>query len=212
MIKQQQPELDPEQIANTYKMVVMVAGPDGQPQQAGIPIIQVLEQSAPLQTLESHCSQCAANVRKQPFGCFGAINYPISQTEEEWLLQRLPADAKDPALATLFKFLVDNKVNGSPVDSQRSRREVYESSSPLKRKWPGFFSRKSATSSQILHLMVFMDNLLKPQQTAAIAGMLGYSKSSPTANDTDSVTNDWIWFMTAALNAVELKADFMIDA
>ena len=54
-------------------------------------VVQVmLDLAAQLDPLEQHCAGCPANVSGRPFGCVGAIQYPITAAAERWLLDQLP--------------------------------------------------------------------------------------------------------------------------
>ncbi len=209
-VQQQFPQKTPQQIAQEHKMAVIVAGPDGKAQQAAIPIIQVWQQSAPLDALQPHCQNCPANVFKRPFGCTEAVNYPIARATENWLLERLPADIKNPSLDMLLRFMADTGVDGAAVDAQRGRREIYESSQPLTRQWGGLFRKKIISSSQLLQIMFFAGQRLEPKVNALFCQLLGYTKSENAGSNKGIA--DMRLYMNAALVAVELKANLLFDA
>lgn len=52
---------------------------------------EMLDQAVELDPLAHFCAGCPANMRGVPFGCIGAIQYPISAAAERWLLDRLPS-------------------------------------------------------------------------------------------------------------------------
>src|SRR5512144_1634169 len=62
--------------------------PDGKETVETVMVRDLLEEAALLEPLEIHCENCPANRAKRPFGCFDAINYPISQKAELWLLKQ----------------------------------------------------------------------------------------------------------------------------
>jgi hypothetical protein len=51
---------------------------------------EMLDQAGELEPLAHFCEGCPANARGVPFGCIGAIQYPITAAAERWLLDRLP--------------------------------------------------------------------------------------------------------------------------
>ena len=62
----------------------------------------LIAKRAELDDYEQHCVGCPANRTGEPFGCIGAINYPISQQAEVWLLEQLPSP-DDPLAFLLLK-------------------------------------------------------------------------------------------------------------
>src|SRR5438552_2470233 len=64
---------------------------DGTEETQIVVVQDLLDDAAQLEPLSKHCVDCPANRLRQPFGCFGYINYPISRAAELWLLKQLPA-------------------------------------------------------------------------------------------------------------------------
>lgn len=181
------PGLSAEQIMERWELGVVVRRPDGQQEMKAVPMKQLAEQCRPLGALAPHCKACPASLGRGAFGCVGAVNYPIPGSAEAWLLSRLPDDAKAPGLELLLRFLADFKVDGAPVDSQRGRREVYESPQPLRRKWGGLLSSKTVSSSQMLHLLFHMDSTLEPVVTMLMAKVLDAAREQPAAQEEQGI-------------------------
>ncbi len=76
--------------------------PDGTDETEIIIVQDLLDRAAELETWETHCVGCPANRIGAPFGCVGAINYPISAQAERWLLDQLP-DNNHPLPFMLFQ-------------------------------------------------------------------------------------------------------------
>lgn len=76
--------------------------PNGDEETAVIMVQELLDQAAELEPLIPYCEDCPANVLGRPFGCYGAINYPISSAAEKWLLDQLPSN-RDPILWLLLQ-------------------------------------------------------------------------------------------------------------
>jgi hypothetical protein len=76
--------------------------PDGTDETAIIIVQDLLDRAAELPPWEAHCAGCPANRTGLPFGCVGAINYPISARAEQWLLDQLP-DNDHPLPFILFQ-------------------------------------------------------------------------------------------------------------
>jgi len=64
--------------------------PEGAEETRVIVVQDMLDQAAELDPLAHYCAGCPANVQGVPFGCVGAIQYPISAAAERWLLDQLP--------------------------------------------------------------------------------------------------------------------------
>lgn len=208
------PHLSLQQILE-YKMTVLVMTAQGKQEQRQIPLSQIVAQAAPLEKLSVHCTGCPANLNKSAasFGCTGAIHYPISKKTEEWLVARLPDNVDAPSLSLLFKYLADFDINGAPVDSQRGRREVYELKAPIIRKWGGWLSKKTVSSSQIIHMLVMM-GALEPAQTIIESQLLNFSDIQPAAAGAQEEPGvaQFKSFMASAAFAGKAGSGLFIDA
>ena len=88
-------------------------------------VVQVmLDLAAQLDPLEQHCAGCPANVSGRPFGCVGAIQYPITAAAERWLLDQLP-DIEEPLTWLLLRQGVqDLGYDGEAVRPLRATARV----------------------------------------------------------------------------------------
>jgi hypothetical protein len=87
--------------------------PDGSEESQTVIVQDLLNEANQLDSVAHHCEGCPANRTKRPFGCFGYINYPISQAAELWLLKQLPSE-NDPLVflllsQTMREFKFDNE-------------------------------------------------------------------------------------------------------
>jgi hypothetical protein len=205
-IMQSQPGLPREQVL-AYEMVMPILGPDGVHKQTAVPLSQVMTLVEPLNALAAKCRNCAANLNVLgTFGCISNVNYPLSAEAEEWLVSRLPDDAKDPQLQMLFKYIEDFGIDGKPVDAQRSRRELYVLSKPVERKW-GWLGKQKITSSQVLHLLAYQSRQLDPTLTTLFTHILKLGADKP-AKGVEQVRT----FTRAFAVASQLKAPLFVDA
>lgn len=62
----------------------------GEEENRVVVVQEMLDLAAELDPLAYYCQNCPANVKNTPFGCIGAIEYPISAAAERWLLDQLP--------------------------------------------------------------------------------------------------------------------------
>lgn len=176
------PNFDKSKPESEWSFTTVVLGPDG-PQETEMRVSDLLSEAAPLKELAVHCSNCPVNVRSADFGCGGAIHYPITAKSERWLLSRLPADLATPAGQLLTRAIADFHYDGREVDAARRRKEVYEADKPYRRKWGGFFAKRTITSSQVLQ-MAFGVGSLQAAHARLVAYFLGF------VNDDFNVRND----------------------
>ena len=193
---------------------------NGSQQEQDMRIGDLLKQAEPLQKLQTHCVNCPMNFLKRPFGCGGAIHYPITLNAEKWLMSRLPDDINSPQGKILTSMLHDVGITGKFVDKERSRTEVYESSTALMRKWGGLFFGKRITSSQILELLLGVGNY-ECKYAQIIAWFFGflndtfeYSKNPdnmPLPTDDPAVQEFKAFFMQVT-NAAARQLEVYIDS
>ncbi len=75
----------------------------GEPGDKQLIVVQdLLDHAAVLDDYAEHCASCPANRSRQPFGCMGFIQYPITAQAETWLLERLPVP-DEPLVWLLLK-------------------------------------------------------------------------------------------------------------
>jgi len=181
----------------------------------------LLQESAPLDTLAVHCQGCPANLQKCDFGCGGAIHYPIPAAAEAWLMSRLPDDLNTRVGFLLVGAIADFKYDGAPIDAARSRKELYESPRPVERKWGSLFSKKTRiSSSQILEMLLSVGSY-QAGHAQLVAYLLGYVDDAfapihdpghqPQAGDAPVVA-DFKRFLAAAAFAGTHGLPLLMDA
>jgi hypothetical protein len=99
--------------------------PDGTEETQVIVVQDMLNEVADLEPLAHYCASCPANRTKQPFGCFGYINYPISLAAELWLLKQLPGPDEPLIFLLLSRTMRDFAFNNEQVASMRDRPGVF---------------------------------------------------------------------------------------
>lgn len=214
------PQVDKSKPESEWTFKSVVLGPNG-PQETELRVSDCLAEAAPLEQLASNCSGCARNIRSADFGCGGAIHYPISAQAERWLVSRLPTDLSTQRGQLLTRAIADFNFDGSGIDAVRSRNDLFESKTPVERKWGSFFSKKTRiTSSQILH-MAFGVGSLQSDHAKLIAYFLGFvnddftvghdTASLPQSGDDDRTIELKYFFSVAALAGIS-EVPVLVDA
>lgn len=135
----------------------------------------LLAQRAQLDTVRQACEGCPANRTGRPFGCFGAINYPISMRAEAWLLQQLPFNDEPLLYLMLKKGIEEFGYTGESARALRNQAGVYfESAETLARR----YHEMQVTSDQIFE----MTFLLGPIQPGHAAMLLLFYNAIPRHN------------------------------
>lgn len=116
--------------AITFKVGVM--GPKGMVEEREASVSSLLQHSAALEQHRSSCASCPANRGKRDgFGCYDSINYPIRASTEEWLVRRLPPTLTCTAGYLFGKALVDFQWDGAQAAQMRESRTFFESEEQL---------------------------------------------------------------------------------
>lgn len=149
------PELDEKAIRERLTVQIQVNMPDGLAREMPVKLANIFGMTKELDAWRGACGPCRANVADRPFGCIGKINYPIAAESESWLLTRLPPDPQHPAVAQLFKFVADLNIDGLPVDKGRLNAKIFSLRRPPVRHWGEGAARRTLTSSQVLHMLLF---------------------------------------------------------
>lgn len=210
VFREAEPKVDVETLIRERMVTIAVQSSEGISQETAVPIAQLLSTTAPLRDFEKHCSHCPANVGGQPFGRYGKVNYPIEKATEDWLLARLPANAKDPGLVMLFRLLDDLKIDGAPTDSLRNRPEIFTSSTASERVWKGLFSSKRINSSQIMHMLMFGGHI-GAEQARLYAHVLNLRTDHSDVVASRGISQ-FKTFLRACVSAGNLKANLLIDS
>lgn len=195
-------------------------------QKAEVRIADLLRESEPLAALAEHCTDCPANILRTPFGCGGAISYPISVRGERWLLDRLPDVLPTPRGWALRRALASGAYDGSSVDAQRGRADLFAARQAPEREWPyrkwaGLFGpHVRITSSQILEMMLLLGEARLPHVRLLVYA-LGFIQADgtlcndpgnrPRPDDDQSIFQLKHFFALIAL-AVTCNVPVLIDA
>ena len=101
----------------TIKIKRMKVTPEGQFEET-TSYTDLMARTAPLEAQQKFCEGCPANFLGRPYGCYGALNYPVTAAGEQWLVSRLqPADS--PGGMMLVKAIHDFNYDGAPVRRMR---------------------------------------------------------------------------------------------
>lgn len=142
--------------------------PDGLSEPVEVTYEELLEQAAPLDEHAGHCTNCPANLLKEPYGCVGAINYPIRRAAEEWLIGL--ARPADEAGGFLFlRAIEDFGYDGEPIRRFR-QAGLFELKRGLTKKLgPG----KTVSSDQLFQAVFCIGEPLDPGHCMGVLLWLG---------------------------------------
>lgn len=206
------PHADEETLTAKCTVEIAVKGPDGIAIQTQVTVGQLLEMIAPLSELDGECKGCPANVSGRSFGCIGKVNYPIRKEAEDWLLARLPEDAKDANLALLLKYLADLALDGAPVEAQRANSRMFERKEAAVRKWGSWFGSKAQlSSSQLLHMLAFGGPIV-PEQAELYSRLLGLAKLGSEPGSASNAVEQFKIFLRAVNLAGRLNVQLIVEA
>ncbi|MBX3066693.1 MAG: hypothetical protein KF726_27180 [Anaerolineae bacterium] len=146
--------------------------PDGEEETQVIVIQDLLDEAAGLDQYKPYCPNCPANVLKRPFGCFNAVNYPISQKAELWLLKRLPTP-DEPLVFLLAQQAIQDLQISANISEQiavmRQRAGVYfQSNEVLGRR----YDEMTITTNHIFQLL-FLAESIQPAYAVLLMLLFG---------------------------------------
>lgn len=172
-ILRKNPQLQRDLPESEWVIGINVMGPNG-PAEHTVKIADMLAEAGPLDELSVHCSGCPANLRNTSFGCGGAINYPITEDAERWLIAQLPVDLDGAAGQMLVRAINELQFTGAKIDAARSRKKLYAASKPAVRTWRRSFlsTKTSITSSQVMQMLVGLGDL-QPSHARLVCYFLG---------------------------------------
>ena len=114
MLAQKSEGRDPSTL--TIKRIRMT--PSGQTEEQ-VSYNDLMAQAAPLDERAKSCAGCPANFLGAPYGCYGALPYPVTAAAESWLVDRLQP-AGSPGGVMLLSAIRDFKYNGAPIARMRA--------------------------------------------------------------------------------------------
>lgn len=119
-------------------------------------ISNIISKTSILDTLSPNCVDCTV-ANSQPFGCFGAVSYPISAKCEKWLAEvALDSHKKGEIYSMMLTFILDQKISGAETDEARRQGgtffELKKSIEIILSK--SFFSKKAVNTSQLIDMIL----------------------------------------------------------
>jgi hypothetical protein len=206
----------------TFKIGMM--GAKGIVEEREASVSSLLQHSAALEQHRSACASCPANRgRREGFGCYQTINYPIRASTEEWLVRRLPPTLSCTAGYFFGQALIDFQWNGAQAAEMReSGRTFFESAEQL-----GIdYGEDVVIGSNVVFHMMFHLGHLGAEHAKLLCLFLGVLPHDIDANIL--VTPDWAKaivpippqegpeeqmadFLRACATSAQLGVDLLID-
>jgi hypothetical protein len=186
--------------------------PDGSEETQTIVVQDLLDLAAELTPWEPYCIDCPANRAGGPFGCVGAINYPLSEQAERWLLDQLPDNNHPLPFMLLQGAIREMGYRGESVAPLRAQEGVFlEAPQPLERD----LEAVRVTGDQVFELL-FMSGPIHPAHGSMLLQFFG--GISPDL-DADTImqlaappSQDWIDEHIPFLHVIQRSDDVTILA
>ena len=142
---------------------------DGTEETQVVIVQDLLDNAAQLDPLSKHCVDCPANRTRQPFGCFGYINYPISRAAELWLLKQLPGPQEPLSFLLLNRTMRDFALSGEQVSAMRANTGVFFETD---QRFSKNLEDTQITTDQVFE-MLFLSGSIKPAHAALLLIFFG---------------------------------------
>jgi hypothetical protein len=142
---------------------------DGTEETQVVIVQDLLDDAGQLDPVSHHCAGCPANRIGQPFGCFGYINYPISQAAELWLLKQLPNPEEPLAFLLLNQTMRDFALTGKQVMAMRANPGVFFET---EERFAKNLEDTQITTDQVFE-MLFLSGTIKPAHAALLLIFFG---------------------------------------
>lgn len=142
---------------------------DGTEETQIVVVQDLLDNAAQLDALSKHCVDCPANRLRQPFGCFGYINYPISQGAELWLLKQLPGPQEPLSFLLLNRTMTDFALGAEQVTAMRANPGVFFETGE---RFAKTLEDTQITTDQVFE-MLFLSGTIKPAHAALLLIFFG---------------------------------------
>ncbi len=137
-----------------FEMVRRTA--EGGEEQEVIVVQDLLDAAEELMPWEKYCVGCPANHMGRPFGCIGAINYPLSLAGERWLLDQLPGNDYPLVYLLLQKAIHEQGYHGEAAARLRAQSGVFlESGETPVRSVDGFV----VTGDQVFEMLLLSGHI-----------------------------------------------------
>lgn len=158
------------QVNHSLTLMVSVHGPN--PTQKKVTLAELDAEAKLLEERAPACSGCRANFLGQPYGCFGAINYPIPESGEAWLLGRMqPAGSLGAQLCA--EFMAEFGVKGESVRRMRDEGLFEARKAGKVTLSKSFLKSVSLSADQLLETIFMAGNPLDPGHCFGILVWLG---------------------------------------
>ena len=128
----------------------------------------LLDFAAQLNPLARHCEGCPANVTGKPFGCYGAVQYPISAAAERWLLDSLPGIAEPLIWLLLRQGVQELGYDGASVAPLRADPTYFE-----EHRLPGRDLTEFIFTGNQMFEMLFLVGAIQPSHAGMLLLLLG---------------------------------------
>jgi len=152
---------------------------DGNEENETVMVSQILAASQQLEPLAHHCEGCPANLKREPFGCFNNLNYPLTDNAERWLLLQLPIPEEAPLIWTLLQqHLRELNQQAHQVQEIRESGNYFESKQNPRRRLG-----EIALSGNNLFYFLFMQGHITPSRAAITLLIFGGIPRNVDAGD-----------------------------
>jgi hypothetical protein len=172
----------------------------------GVTLQDLLDQSAPLDGVTSHCASCPAGLTRE-LSCHRRIRYPIPEHVEAWMMRRLPQQLGCTAGALLVRGLGEFGWDGAPAAKLRASGTTYfESRVPYGVRWQGEDGAIEISSDQLFQMMFMVGHQLAPTHCLMLAlffGVIPHDISLHDLKDSEGRTRA----LDAAVVLTEVDAD-----
>jgi hypothetical protein len=173
--------------------------PEGEEETQIIVVQDLLDRALELDAYKDACVGCPANARGVPFGCVGAIQYPLSEHAERWLLERLP-DIHSPLHWLLLRQGIQEMgYDGADVKPLRASGTYFERATALGRDMGEF----SIDSDQVFEMMFLLGDV----QPTHAAMLLQFFEAVPRATEAGQI----VQIMNRQLTAAEIAAQYPLQ-
>lgn len=138
-------------------------------------LAELQAEAEPLREHEAACIKCPANLRDEPYGCFGVLNYPISESAEKWILGRLQPYGTVGANLCI-QFLSEFRVTGQEVHKMRLAGFFESNITPKVVLKKGLLKNITVSSDQLFETILMSGNPLNPGHCFGLLTWLGAIK------------------------------------
>ncbi len=148
--------------------------PDGDLAPRRVKVKEVLDRAVALDEFAPACEECPANNAGRPYGCIGAVSYPLSHASETWLLGRI---RRGPGAEVLRSILVElGPKLGQDIAKMRTANGVFfEARVGPSREDLGF----SLLADQLLDLIFCQGPLVPAHASIVLVALAAVRQESP---------------------------------